>query len=138
MQKEVKNRLIAIIICLFLAASGIYIILYNLEKNIIFFLPPSKINEIDNTKEFRVGGLVKVDSINKIEADKISFIITDNIKDLEIFYKGVLPALFRENQGIIAIGKLSNNKFIARQLLTKHDENYYPPTMQKKSKYVNR
>ncbi|MCC8369297.1 MAG: cytochrome c maturation protein CcmE [Rickettsia endosymbiont of Oxypoda opaca] len=132
MQKGVKNRLIAIIICLFLAASGIYIILYNLEKNIIFFLPPSKINEIDNTKEFRVGGLVKVASINKIEADKISFIITDNIKDLEIFYKGVLPALFRENQGIIAIGKLSNNKFIARQLLTKHDENYYPPTMQKK------
>lgn len=132
MQKGVKNRLIAIIICLFLAASGIYIILYNLEKNIIFFLPPSKVNEIDNTKEFRVGGLVKVASINKIEADKISFIITDNIKDLEIFYKGVLPALFRENQGIIAIGKLSNNKFIARQLLTKHDENYYPPTMQKK------
>lgn len=132
MQKGVKNRLIAIIICLFLAASGIYIILYNLEKNIIFFLPPSKINEIDNTKEFRVGGLVKVASINKIEADKISFIITDNIKDLKIFYKGVLPALFRENQGIIAIGKLSNNKFIARQLLTKHDENYYPPTMQKK------
>lgn len=132
MQKGVKNRLIAIIICLFLASSGIYIILYNLEKNIIFFLPPSKINEIDNTKEFRVGGLVKVASINKIEADKISFIITDNIKDLEIFYKGVLPALFRENQGIIAIGKLSNNKFIARQLLTKHDENYYPPTMQKK------
>ncbi|WP_253308543.1 MULTISPECIES: cytochrome c maturation protein CcmE [unclassified Rickettsia] len=134
MQKGVKNRLIAIIICLFLAASGICIILYNLEKNIIFFLPPSKINEIDNTKEFRVGGLVKVASINKIEADKISFIITDNIKDLEIFYKGVLPALFRENQGIIAIGKLSNNKFIARQLLTKHDENYYPPTIQNNTK----
>ncbi|MFY9590009.1 cytochrome c maturation protein CcmE [Rickettsia endosymbiont of Halotydeus destructor] len=131
MQKGVKNRLVTIIICLLLIVSGICIILYNLEQNITFFLPPSKINEIDNSKEFRVGGLVKISSINKIAADKISFIITDNIKDLEILYQGVLPGLFREGQGVIATGILSNNKFIARQLLTKHDENYYPPKSKK-------
>ncbi len=90
-------------------------------------MPPSKINEIEQGKELRVGGLVKIDSINKIAADKISFVITDNIKDLEILYQGVLPALFREGQGIIAIGQLSDGKFIARQLLAKHDENYRPP-----------
>ncbi|MCC8467536.1 MAG: cytochrome c maturation protein CcmE, partial [Rickettsia endosymbiont of Eriopis connexa] len=88
---------------------------------------PSKINEIEQGKELRVGGLVKTNSINKIAADKISFVITDNIKDLEILYQGVLPALFREGQGIIAIGQLSDRKFIARQLLAKHDENYRPP-----------
>ena len=88
---------------------------------------PSKINEIEQGKELRIGGLVKIDSINKIAADKISFVITDNIKDLEILYQGVLPALFREGQGIIAIGQLSDRKFIARQLLAKHDENYRPP-----------
>lgn len=128
MQKRVRNRLITIIICFCSALLGISIILYNLEKNIVFFLPPSKINEIEQGKELRVGGLVKTDSINKIAADKISFVITDNIKDLEILYQGVLPALFREGQGIIAIGQLSDRKFIARQLLAKHDENYRPPS----------
>ncbi|WP_392506697.1 cytochrome c maturation protein CcmE [Rickettsia sp. 2024-CO-Wats] len=127
MQKRVSNRLITIIICFCSACLGISIILYNLEKNIVFFLPPSKINEIEQDKELRVGGLVKTDSINKIADDKISFVITDNIKDLEILYQGTLPALFRKGQGIIAIGQLSNGKFIAKQLLAKHDENYRPP-----------
>ena len=126
MQKRVRNRLITIIICFCSAFLGIGIILYNLENNIVFFLPPSKINAIEQDKELRVGGLVKTSSINKIAADKISFIITDNIKDLEILYQGVLPALFREGQGIIAIGQLSDGKFMARQLLAKHDENYRP------------
>ncbi|ABV73329.1 Cytochrome c-type biogenesis protein CcmE [Rickettsia canadensis str. McKiel] len=126
MQKRVRNRLITIIICFCSAFLGIGIILYNLENNIVFFLPPSKINAIEQDKELRVGGLVKTSSINKIAADKISFIITDNIKDLEILYQGILPALFREGQGIIAIGQLSDGKFMARQLLTKHDENYRP------------
>lgn len=128
MQKKVKNRLVTIIICFCSGILGISIILYNLEKNIVFFLPPSKINEINPDKELRVGGLVKETSINKIAADKISFTITDNIKDLEVLYQGVLPALFREGQGIIAIGKLEDRRFIARQLLAKHDENYRPPS----------
>ena len=127
MHKRVRNRLIIIIIYFCSACLGIGVILYNLENNIVFFLPPSKINEIEHGKELRVGGLVKTDSISRFAADKISFIITDNIKDLEILYQGVLPALFREGQGIIAIGQLSNGKFIARQLLAKHDENYRPP-----------
>jgi len=127
MQKGVRNRLITIIICFCSVALGISIILYNLEKSIVFFVPPSRINEVEQKKELRVGGLVKVASIHKIAADKISFIITDNIKDLEILYQGVLPALFREKQGIIAIGKMSDGKFVARELLAKHDENYKPP-----------
>ncbi len=127
MQKGAQNRLITIIICFCSAVIGVSIILYNLEKNIVFFVPPSKIHEVEQGKELRVGGLVKVDSINKVAAQKMSFVMTDNIKDLEILYQGVLPALFREGQGIIAIGKLSDGKFIARELLAKHDENYRPP-----------
>ena len=55
MQKRIRNRLITIIICFCSACLGISIILYNLEKNIVFFLPPSKINEIEQGKELRVG-----------------------------------------------------------------------------------
>ncbi|WP_375359315.1 cytochrome c maturation protein CcmE [Candidatus Tisiphia endosymbiont of Neophilaenus lineatus] len=126
MQKKVKNRLKFILFYLLCSAGGIYMILYNLEDSVVFFYPPSKINESKLGKELRVGGLVKVGSIRKITADKVHFVITDDIKDLEISYQGVLPALFRENQGIVAVGKLSGNIFIARELLTKHDENYSP------------
>lgn len=133
MQKKVKSRLQLIILYLMLGSCGIYLILYNLEENIVFFYPPSKINEVKNSKEFRIGGLVKSGSITKIGPDQINFIITDNIADLEISYQGIVPALFRENQGIIAVGKLDEysqrKTFIARELLTKHDENYYPPSI---------
>lgn len=127
MQKKAKNRLKIVLFCLLSCSIGVYIILYNLEDNITFFYPPSKINEVKLGQEFRVGGLVKLGSIEKISADKIEFIITDHIQDIKISYQGVLPALFRENQGIVAVGKISDNIFIARQLLTKHDENYSPP-----------
>jgi cytochrome c-type biogenesis protein CcmE len=126
MQKKAQNRLKLILFYLLLGAAGVYTLLYNLEDSIVFFYPPSKINIKDNV-EFRVGGLVKKGSIHKEAANKISFIITDGIKDLQISYQGILPALFRENQGIVAAGKLSGDVFIARELLTKHDENYSPP-----------
>ncbi|WP_341756192.1 MULTISPECIES: cytochrome c maturation protein CcmE [unclassified Candidatus Tisiphia] len=126
MQKRVRNRLKIILFYLLCSTGGIYMILYNLEDNIVFFYPPSKINELKLGKEFRVGGLVKIGSIKKITADKVNFVITDDIKDLEISYQGVLPALFREKQGIVAVGKISGSLFIARELLTKHDENYSP------------
>jgi cytochrome c-type biogenesis protein CcmE len=97
-----------------------------LEDSIVFFYPPSKI-DVKSNEEFRVGGLIKETSIHKEAADKVSFIITDGIKDLQVSYQGILPALFRENQGIVATGRMSNDIFVAHELLTKHDENYSPP-----------
>ena len=71
-------------------------------------------------------------SIIKYENGKIEFTITDHIADLKIEYKGVLPALFREKQGIVAEGKLiTSNLFKANKLLAKHDENYTPPELVK-------
>lgn len=126
MQKRVKNRLKAILFCLLAISLGTYMILSNLEDNITFFYPPSKIDKTKIGEEFRVGGIVKLGSIDKKAADTIHFIITDHIKNLTISYQGVLPGLFRENQGIVATGKLSGDIFIAKELLTKHDENYSP------------
>lgn len=111
------------------AALGIYIILSNLNDNILFFYPPSEIDKIQlSTGKVRVGGLVKEGTIIKISDKKILFTITDNLADLQIEYEGILPALFREKQGIVAEGKLvSSGRFIASKLLAKHDENYMPP-----------
>ena len=110
---------------------GIYIILSNLNDNIVFFYPPSELDKIkSNAEKVRVGGLVKEGSIETASNGKVLFIITDHIAELQIEYHGILPALFREKQGIIAEGiLLSKNLFKASKLLAKHDENYRPPEL---------
>jgi len=130
-QIKTRNRLTAILIILALCSAGIYFILSNLNDNIVFFHPPSQIHKIQsNTNKVRVGGLVKEGSILKIADNKITFTITDHIADLKIEYTGMLPALVREKQGIVAEGKLITPKlFKANKLLAKHDENYTPPEL---------
>ena len=127
MLKKTKNRLLLILCSITSCALGIYIILYNLEQNITFFYPPSKITSALLNQEIRIGGIVKPNSISKLKANEIIFTITDHAQEVKIFYRGMLPALFRENQGIVAQGKLSGDLFMANELLTKHDENYMPP-----------
>ncbi len=135
MHKKVKNRLISIMIIFTISLAGVYLILTNLEDNIIFFYPPSDIKKIANSKtKIRVGGVVKVNSITKLDTNNIKFVITDYQNDLTIKYQGILPALFREKQGIIAEGRLIKNVFIANKLLAKHDEKYMPPEIQKNLK----
>ena len=133
MRIKTRNRLTGIIAILLICASGVYFILSSLNDNIVFFRPPSEIDKIQsNNNKVRVGGLVKVGSIVKHENGKNEFTITDHIADLKIEYKGLLPALFREKQGIIAEGKLiTSNLFNANKLLVKHDEDYAPPELVK-------
>ncbi|PCJ29368.1 MAG: cytochrome c maturation protein CcmE [Rickettsiales bacterium] len=143
-----RNRLIGILSILSFCLFGVYIILSNLTDNIVFFHPPSEISKIQpGATKARVGGIVRAGSILRISAKKISFIITDHIADLRIEYEGVLPALFREGQGIVAEGMLApkpspgsalelapDTIFIASKLLAKHDENYTPPEIKRISR----
>jgi cytochrome c-type biogenesis protein CcmE len=130
-QSKKRNRLLSIIAMLTVCALGIYIILSNLNDNIVFFYPPSELDKIkSNAEKVRVGGLVKEGSIEVTSNGKVLFIITDHIAELQIEYHGMLPALFREKQGIVAEGiLLSKNLFKASKLLAKHDENYLPPEL---------
>jgi cytochrome c-type biogenesis protein CcmE len=81
-----------------------------------------------------VGGLVEIDSLVR-EGMQVTFMVTDNIKSIKVTYEGILPDLFREGQGVVASGSVSNkcvrwtcaNTFIASEILAKHDENYMPP-----------
>ena len=120
---------------LFFVGSGIYITLYFLSGNIVFFITPSELSVKHLNKKVRVGGLVQVGSINKPQPDLTIFAIHDNRKSIKVEYKGVLPALFRESQGIVAEGVFSDLSgiFYATRLLTKHDENYKPPHLSKPS-----
>jgi len=128
--RKVKSRIIFLIFALLLASIVIFIILKSLEKNVVYFLSPSEIYNKANIsfgKKIRVGGLVKVNSINK-EGTSINFVITDLKNEIVVSYVGLVPNLFSEGKGVIAEGKLKDKKyFIADKILAKHDENYMPP-----------
>ena len=128
--KKVKSRIIFLIFALLLVSIVIFIILKSLEKNVVYFLSPSEIYNKANIsfgKKIRVGGLVKVNSINK-EGTSINFVITDLKNEIVVSYVGLVPNLFSEGKGVIAEGKLKDKKyFIADKILAKHDENYMPP-----------
>ena len=132
MKKRTQTRLASVVGLFIMVSTGVYFILSNLEDNIVFFYPPSDIEKITNAKtKIRVGGLVKENSVIVLSANKIRFTITDYKNTLIIEYHGILPALFREKQGIVAEGTFVNGIFEAKKLLAKHDENYMPPEVVK-------
>jgi len=129
--KPKSQRLIILFFFLTLLSLSTFLVLKSLKDNIVYFYSPTDINkkilsnEIDISKKIRIGGLVKENSILK-EGKKISFKIHDGIDEILVIYNGILPDLFREEQGIVALGKIENKNFSAIEILAKHDENYMP------------
>ena len=113
-----------------------FFVLKALDEKIVFFYTPSKLfeKEEDKMQYIRVGGLVKEKSINfSDDGLKVNFMITDNKKTVNVMFEGILPDLFRENQGVVAEGRFNKEKkiFLAEKVLAKHDENYMPPEIHK-------
>ena len=130
MNAKYRRLFITIIIILTLGLAT-KLILMALEDNIVYFYTPNdlieKFGDTQNIQnKIRIGGLVLESSIKK-EDEKTIFMITDRKKEVKVVFKGPLPDLFREGQGIVAEGMFQNNNFIANEVLAKHDENYMPP-----------
>ena len=132
-----KKRIYLISLFFITIATSIYLILWALRDNIVFFYSPTeiqqkiRIKEINEMSKLRLGGMVKESSIEKLNNGSINFIITDFDKEMVVFYKGIIPDLFKEQQGVIAEGSINNEGiFIANSILAKHDENYMPPEVQ--------
>ncbi len=108
------------------------LVLNALNSNIAFYVSPTDVaaGKAPQGKAFRIGGVVKEGSIRR-EADgvTVAFIVTDTEKDLLVNYKGILPDLFQEGKGVVAQGRLDGGgtRFVASEVLAKHDENYMPP-----------
>ena len=141
-----QNKIITISFLVTVLCFSLFLILYALRDNVIFFYSPSEVekkisnDEISNGSLIRLGGLVLENSFKRGVGNNVSFIITDLKKEINISYSGILPDLFREGQGVIAEGNIEiikvknkNNvlkkqlKFNASNILAKHDENYMPP-----------
>ena len=85
-------------------------------------------NKVSPGIAFRLGGLVEDKSVRHGSGADVTFVVTDGKGTVPVQYTGVLPALFREGQGVVALGALDGNgRFVATEVLAKHDEKYMPP-----------
>ena len=126
------QRLLLILLSLIFLTTAVLLILFNSKKNLIFFYTPSEFLNSDSQigDIVRIGGFVKKNSINKDENNEYNFEITDHNSVLKIVYKGILPDLFKEEQGAVIEGVLTNINIIKASIVfAKHDENYIPASL---------
>lgn len=126
-----KQRRLAFAVALVLAGVGAaWLIVGALKTNILYFYSPSEViaQKVRPGVAFRIGGLVAKDSVHHGPGADVRFTVTDGAKTVPVDFAGVLPALFREGQGVVALGAMNaKGTFTATQVLAKHDEKYMPP-----------
>jgi len=126
-----KNKRLSLIIATLTAlAASVALILVAFEDNVVFFYSPSDLLKKmpGPSQKLRIGGLVKKDSIKREPGiTEVSFEVTDLNNSVAVVFNGILPDLFREEQGVVAEGTYREKLFYATQILAKHDEQYMPP-----------
>lgn len=130
MNKRSKRKLLVVMVLLGMAVASV-LALTAFEENLLYFYSPTMVKngEAPSERSFRVGGLVVAGSVVRAtDSLLVKFAITDNAESMSVEYSGILPDLFREGQGIVAMGAFNGqNIFVADEVLAKHDENYMPP-----------
>ena len=128
-----RQRMLLVLFILAGTATTAALTVAAFRQNLLFFYTPSQIiaNEADTSRIFRLGGLVMEDSLQKSsDSIEVRFAVTDTSQAVTVSYRGVLPDLFREGQGVVVRGKWQDEIMIADEVLAKHDENYMPPEVQ--------
>jgi cytochrome c-type biogenesis protein CcmE len=123
------RRLTLIAMALGVLGIAVALVAVAMRDTIVFFYGPTELAEksVAPGTRLRIGGLVKMDSITRGEGRSVSFVVTDNNRDVAVSYTGQLPDLFREGQGVVAEGVLIGPaQFRADTVLAKHDETYMP------------
>ena len=126
-----KKRRLAFAAALLLAGAGVAgVIVYGLGQNTMYFRSPSDVAAklVGEGVAFRLGGLVEPGSLKHGAGAEVHFRVTDGKSTIPADFNGVLPALFREGQGVVATGRMNaSGTFLANEVLAKHDEKYMPP-----------
>ena len=130
-----KKRLLIVLAILAGVGITVALALTALQQNINLFYTPTQIaaGEAPQDARIRAGGLVKEGSVKRSsDSLEVDFVVTDGAAEVTIRYQGILPDLFREGQGIVALGRLNaDGVLLADEVLAKHDENYMPPEVTK-------
>ena len=123
-----QRRIQVIVITIIALVLSTVLIGYAMRDGINFFRSPSEVlqQRPDKNETFRIGGLVQEGSLLRGSGAVINFIVTDGNNSVLVEYSGILPDLFAEGQGMIATGNFVEGKFVASEILAKHDENYMP------------
>ncbi|HEY4941681.1 MAG TPA: cytochrome c maturation protein CcmE [Rhizomicrobium sp.] len=126
-----KRRRLAFAVALVAAGAGAAgLVLFALKDNVLYFYSPSDVfaKHVQAGVAFRIGGLVLAHSVSHGAGADVRFTVSDGKANVPVKYRGVLPALFREGQGVVALGALDGaGTFTASEVLAKHDERYMPP-----------
>lgn len=126
-----KQRLKIVLFILAGFGLAVGLALFALQENINLFYSPTQIakGEAPQNTLVRAGGMVVEGSVKRDpQSLKVSFQITDYAETVDVEFEGILPDLFREGQGIVAQGRISESgNLTAVEVLAKHDENYMPP-----------
>ena len=125
-----KKRIYNILLVSLFSVSGISLILYSLNSNLDYFFTPTELKDqnISSDKRIKIGGMVLEGSVFRNDSN-ISFTVTDYESFVKVEFKGIVPDLFQEGSGVVALGYLNDEVFYAEEVLAKHDENYMPPNL---------
>lgn len=126
-----RRRLLIVASGMVMLGLAVALVMVALEENIVFFFSPTDLitKQVPKDRRLRLGGLVAKDSVRR-RADglTVDFRVTDTVNTVPVTYSGMLPDLFREEQGVIVQGRFgADGRFVADEVLAKHDETYMPP-----------
>ncbi|MBA2239553.1 MAG: cytochrome c maturation protein CcmE [Lysobacter sp.] len=124
-----RRRLIWILALVAAAGLATALVAMALQRNIAYLYTPSEVlrGEAGEQARFRLGGMVAEDSFARADGSLESqFRVTDGDAEMTVIYTGILPDLFREKQAVVATGRMQGDRFVAEQILAKHDETYMP------------
>jgi cytochrome c-type biogenesis protein CcmE len=124
-----KRRLIAVALILAAVSVAATLTVMALSRNMTYLFSPSEVlsGNAPAGASFKLGGVVRENSVQRdAQSLRVDFTVTDRFHEIPVAYTGILPDLFREGQSIIATGRMENGRFLAREVLAKHDETYMP------------
>ena len=126
LKKQRRIQIIALAVVALIGSTAL--IGYAMRDGINFFRSPSEVlaEPPAGDETFRIGGLVVEGSIQRGAGTEVAFEVTDTNATVPVRYAGILPDLFAEGQGMIALGRMEGEVFIATEVLAKHDETYMP------------
>ena len=128
-----RSRLVRLLWVMAVLAVAVGLVLYALRQNIDLYFTPTQLlsQSIQPNQVLRLGGIVRPHSLVRDNSDRLKqdFVLTDATHHVRVDYRGILPSLFHDGQGIIVQGhwQAGKGRFIATQVLAKHDARYHPP-----------
>ena len=126
-----RRRLVLIVSGMVALSAAVGLVLIAFKDSLVYFYSPSDLlaEKVPEGRALRLGGLVEEDSVKRLaDGLTVEFRVTDLANAVPVTYRGILPDLFREGQGVVAEGRFgTDGVFVADEVLAKHDENYMPP-----------